>query len=119
MRRAVAWTAAIALLLVGGYFAAVYVVSGTTPAQMLFGPTPDELKALGQPVVGALWRYRAEFNEYPTELKALHIEVPTTVYGPFRYKVAPDGESFQFCIGQLLRDGFVLCHDGVNWHLES
>ena len=116
--RATAVLVGVAVSVVGLYFGAEYIVSGRTPAQMLFGPTPDELKVVAQPVVEALWRYRSEHGEFPGSLETLDIDVPTTVYGPFRYQVGAQGESFQLCVGEYLRDGFVLCHDGLEWHVE-
>ena len=117
--RAIAVLAGVAVSVVGVYFGAVYIVSGRTPAQMLFGPTPSELKVLAQPVVEALWGYRSEHGEFSRQSTGTRHGCADNVYGPFRYQVGAQGDSFQRCVGEYLRDGFVLCHDGLQWHVES
>lgn len=87
-----------------------YVHRGQS-AEQFFGPAPEDLPSIGQPVVDAVLAYQAAHGKLPANLAEAGMPAPpTTVYGPFEYNLfySQRGKGFEVLNGRQKRDGFVV-----------
>ena len=86
----------------------------------VFGPSPNKVQQLGQPLVDAINDYHNQHGTFPKNLNDADIDVIETVYGPFEYLQQESGQDFQLTNGDYMRDGFVAVYDGGNqrWYVD-
>lgn len=70
---------------------------------------PDQVLKASTPVAQAIQRFEAIHGRYPQTLNEAGVNAPLTREGRFEYKSRDSGTSFELCVGDYFRHGFVAC----------
>jgi hypothetical protein len=68
-------------------------------AYRVTAPSTNDLKAQGGEMIAAFERHRAEHGEYPASSAVAGVTLPTTRYGPWRYRPSDDRSWFELSVG--------------------